>query len=112
MAQKLTRAREREIREDIRQIVAGRVRLISVGDLAGAEKEYHDQVIQELAEQIAGRPLNVAAYTRELADRQRPGIEKIREELRRAGIQEELIDGQAKQLWQDRQRAGQLGGGQ
>lgn len=45
-------------------------------------------------------------YDRYVADYRRPGIEKIREELRRNGIPEEAIDGQAKQLWEDRKRAG------
>jgi len=49
-------------------------------------------------------------YDRYASDSVRPGIEKIREELRRNGIPEELIDGQAKLLWHDRQRAGLIGG--
>lgn len=89
---------------------------ISMEELGGQNVVYADTgkvtdgEPDELIEISHGRSCEDTLYALRAACERR-FVEEIREQLRRAGIQEELIDGQAKQLWHDRQRAGQLGGG-
>lgn len=117
---KITKARKRELRAAtlvyVSEKLAGHTSAIDVPGAAAEEQEFvADELLAIRCDllnqaQRLREKNNAVPYNRNIADGHRPGIAEIREELRRAGIQEELIDGQAKQLWQDRQRAGQLGG--
>lgn len=119
MAQKLNRDRKSQIRNAVRHFVIQKLEeVITAGHPSSSERDYEVEFAKQWAAEIRRALPASVAMTNAVpcdpypTDEYRPGLAEIREELRRAGIQEELIDGQAKQLWHDRQRAGQLGGGQ
>lgn len=117
MAKKLSRDRKSQIRNAVRQVVIQKLEdVIAANYPASPERDYEVEFAQQWAAEIRralpapAAMMNAVPREPYPTDSARPGLAEIREELRRNGIPEELIDGQAKQLWHDRERAGQLGG--